>query len=226
MKAILFGATGMVGQGVLRECLIDPGVQLILSIGRRASGRTDPKLRDIVWTDLYDLHPIAQQLTGYDACFFCLGVSSSGMTESAYRRVTYDLTLAVAELLAPRNPAMTFVFVSGGGADSTGRSRLMWARVKGETENALQKLPFKAIYMFRPGFIQPMHGITSRTSSYRLFYAVTSPLYPIWKALLPGLVTTTEAIGRAMIAVARHGASKTVLETADITAALREGSAT
>lgn len=224
MKVILFGATGMVGQGVLRECLIDPGVQLILSIGRRPSGRTDPKLRETVWTDLYDLHPIADQLTGYDACFFCLGVSSSGMTESAYRRVTYDLTLAVAGVLALQNPGMTFVFVSGAGADSTGLSRLMWARVKGETENALQRLPFKAVYALRPGFIQPMHGIKSRTLSYRLFYAVMAPLYPLWKALLPGFVTTTELIGRAMIALVRRGAPKTVLETADINAVVPEGS--
>jgi PhzF family phenazine biosynthesis protein len=216
MKVILFGATGMVGQGVLRECLIDPDIDLVFAVGRSACGRTDRKLREVVWSNLYDLFPLATELSGFDACFFCLGVSSAGMTEPDYRRVTYDLTLTVAQFLARQNPGMTFVYVSGAGTDANGRSRLMWARVKGETENALRRLPFKAAYMFRPGYIQPMHGVTSKTTSYRMFYALMAPLYPVWKAVLPRYVTSTEQIGRAMIAVARHGAPTPVLETSDI----------
>jgi uncharacterized protein YbjT (DUF2867 family) len=216
MKVILFGATGMVGQGVLRECLLDPGVEAVLSIGRSATGQTHDKLREVVHADLRDLSSIEGELGGYDACFFCLGVSSAGMSEAEYRRVTFDLTLAVARTLARLAPRMTFVYVSGAGTDA--KSRSMWARVKGETENALLELPFAAAYMFRPGFIQPMHGIRSRTRLYRGLYAVMAPLYPVWKALFPGMVTTTERVGRAMLAVARGGAPTRVLETRDINA--------
>jgi uncharacterized protein YbjT (DUF2867 family) len=214
MKVILFGATGMIGQGVLRECLLDPGVTAVLAVGRSATGQKHEKLREIVREDLFDLSPIAGDLAGYDACFFCLGVSSAGMSQESYRRVTYDLTLAVARALV--GPGMTFLYVSGAGTDSTARGRSMWARVKGETENALLALPFKAAYMLRPGFIQPLHGITSRTGLYRAAYAVAGPLYPVLKRLLPNLVTTTERLGRAMIRVAREGAPKHVLEGSDL----------
>jgi uncharacterized protein YbjT (DUF2867 family) len=161
---------------------------------------------------------VASQLAGYDACFFCLGVSAAGMSEAAYARVTYDLTLAVAETLARLNPGMTFVYVSGMGTDASEHGRVMWARVKGRTENALLRLPFRGAYMFRPGFIQPLHGIRSKTRLYRAVYAVTTPLFPLLKMLGPGAITTTEQVGRAMIAVARDGYPKRVLEQRDINA--------
>jgi uncharacterized protein YbjT (DUF2867 family) len=218
MKVILFGATGMVGQGVLRECLLDPEVLSVLAVGRAATGQKHEKLREIVHADLFDLAPIEGLLAGHDACFFCLGVSSAGMSEQDYTRVTHDLTVAVARTLATLNPGMTFVYVSGTGTDSSERGRSMWARVKGKTENALLTLPFKAAFMFRPGFIQPMHGIKSRTRLYRIFYAVLWPLYPVFRVLLPNLVTTTEKVGTAMIRVAKDSAPKTLLENRDINA--------
>src|SRR6267378_2721490 len=168
MRVILFGATGMVGQGVLRECLINPAVERVLAVGRSATGQQHAKLRELVLQDFLDFSAVTGELTGYDACFFCLGVSSAGMTEAAYRRVTYDVTLAAARSLATINPAMTFIYVSGARTDSSERGRSMWARVKGQTENALLRLPFKSAYMFRPAAIQPLHGITSKTRWYRL----------------------------------------------------------
>jgi uncharacterized protein YbjT (DUF2867 family) len=218
MKVVLFGATGMIGQGVLRESLLDPGVEAVLAIGRNRTGRTEPKLHEITLADLRDYSGVERELAGYDACFFCVGVSSAGMSEADYRRVTYDIAVAAGRILARLNPQMTFVFVSGAGADSTGRGRVMWARVKGETENAILAMPFKASYVVRPAFILPRHGIRSRTAAYRLFYAALGPLYPVWKALFPRYVTTTEQIGRAMLALARHGAPKRVLETPDLVA--------
>jgi len=216
VKVILFGATGMVGQGVLRECLLDPGVESVLAIGRGATGQHHEKLQEIVQRDLYDLSPVEARLSGYDACFFCLGVSAAGMSEQDYRRVTYDLTISTAETLARLNPTMTFIYVSGAGTDSTEHGRMMWARVKGQTENALLRMPFKAACMFRPAYIQPLHGIRTKTAWYRAFYAVMAPLYPLWKLLLPDYVTTTECLGRAMIEVARRGAPKRVLASRDI----------
>jgi uncharacterized protein YbjT (DUF2867 family) len=221
MRVLLFGATGMVGQGVLRECLLDPEVESITTVGRRVSGMADPKLTELVQANLLDLSPIRSQLSGFDACFFCLGVSSFGLTKDAYKRVTYDITLAVAETLVGLNPGMTFVYVSGAGTDSTGRGRSMWARVKGATENALLRLPFKAAYMFRPGLIVPLQGIKSRTPVYRFFYAAARPLLPVLEALVPRAVTTTEKIGKAMLTAAREGAPKPVLDTADINALAR-----
>jgi uncharacterized protein YbjT (DUF2867 family) len=209
MHVLLFGATGMVGQGVLRECLLDPRVDRVLSLGRSATGQQHAKLEEANIRDLYAL-----DLTGYDACFFCLGVSSAGMSEEEYRRVTYDMTLDVARRVA--TPKMTFIYVSGTGTDSTERGRTMWARVKGATENALLALPFKAAYMFRPGVIQPLHGIKSRTTSYRVLYAITRPLLPLLKRAFPRFVTTTEQVGRAMINAAANGVPKAILETEDI----------
>ncbi len=217
MRVILFGATGMVGQGVLRECLLDPEVEAVLAVGRTPVDQRHPKLREIVHGNLFDLASIEGEFAGHDACFFCLGVSSAGMSEEAYRRVTYDITLATAQAMARQNPDMTFIYVSGAGTDSSERGRMMWARVKGKTENDLLKLPFKA-YMFRPGFIQPMHGIRSKTRLYRTLYAVTSPLYPVIKRLVPNVATSTEQLGRAMIKVAASGAPKRVLETRDMNA--------
>jgi uncharacterized protein YbjT (DUF2867 family) len=214
MNVILFGASGMVGQGVLRECLLDPGVEKILSIGRSRTGREDPKLREIVHKDIGNLAPIEDQLRGYDACFFTLGVSSVGMKEADYRRITYDLTLGAARTLARLNPEMTFIYVSGAGTESGGRS--MWARVKGETENALLGLPFKAAYMFRPGFIQPLHGIKSKTALYQILYAILGPFNSLVLKFFPKYATSTEVLGRAMIKAARQGAPKKVLESQDI----------
>lgn len=216
MRVILFGATGMVGQGVLRECLVDPDVERVLAVGRSATPQRDEKLHDLVVADFLDFSAVERELSGYDACFFCLGITSAGMTEADYRRVTYDIALAAARTLVKLNPAMTFVFVSGAGADSTERGRVMWARVKGQTENALLALPFKGVYVFRPAAIQPLHGIRSKTAWINAAYAVVGPLYPVFKRLVPNYVTTTERIGRAMLAVARNGAPKRVLENADI----------
>jgi uncharacterized protein YbjT (DUF2867 family) len=216
MNALLYGATGMVGQGVLRECLLAPDVALVQTVGRKATGQENAKLREVTQDSLFDIDAIASELKGFDACFFCLGVSSAGMTEEAYSHLTYDLTLAIAEKLAALNPDMTFVYVSGAGTDSTEQGRSMWARVKGRTENALQRLPFKAVYLFRPGVIQPLHGIRSKTASYQLFYSLTKPLLSPLRTLLPNHILTTEIMGKAMLAAARHGYSKPVLETADI----------
>lgn len=219
MKVILFGATGMIGQGVLRECLQDPRVEQILSIGRSPLAQEHVKLKALLHRDFLDFSSIEAELPGYDACFFCLGVSSAGMREHEYSRITCDYTLAAAGTLAGLCPGMTFIYVSGMGTDSTEKGRTMWARVKGRTENALLRLPFKAAYMFRPALIQPLHGIKSRTRLYRAVYAVTAPLFPLLKRLMPGLVTTTEQLGRAMIQVAANGYSSPWLETRDINAA-------
>lgn len=215
MKVILFGATGMVGQGVLRECLLAPDVEQVLAVGRAQTGQRHEKLRELLLKDFLDASS-ESALDGYDACFFCLGVSSAGMKEEDYRRVTYDLTLAAAQVLARTSPGMTFIYVSGAGTDSTEKGRSMWARVKGRTENALAAMPFRAVYLFRPGFIQPMHGIVSKTPLYRAIYKVFSPLYPVLKAVAPRYVTNTEAVGLAMLATAELGAPKKVLENDDI----------
>src|SRR6266851_170627 len=216
MNVILFGATGMVGQGVLRECLLDPDVQQILSIVRTPSGQHHAKLRELIHTDFFDYSTIEPQLTGFDACSFSLGVSSAGMDEAKYKHFTYDLTLAAATTLARLNPQMTFIYVSGAGTDSTERGRIMWARVKGKTENDLLKLPIRAAYMFRPGFIQPLHGIRSKTKLYQFFYAALNPILPLLKSAFPKSITTTEQIGRAMLNVAKHGYPKPILQVADI----------
>ncbi len=223
MKVLLFGATGMVGQGVLRECLLDPTIDTIQTVGRTPTGLQHAKLREVVQADLWHYAAIEPTLSGFDACFFCLGVSSFGMTPASYQHITYDLTLAAAETLSRLNPQMTFVYVSGSGTDSTEQGRSMWARIKGKTENALLRLPFKAAYMFRPGIIQALHGIKSKTPAYRLFYPLAQPLLPLLRAAFPSYILTTEQIGRAMISVARHGPQKRLLETKDIYAAASEG---
>jgi uncharacterized protein YbjT (DUF2867 family) len=216
MNIVLFGATGMVGQGALRECLRDPAVRQVLVVGRRPTGQRHEKLRELVVPDVADLSAVEPELAGLDACLFCLGVSSAGMTEERYTSLTYDLTLAAAQILARRNPGMTFVYVSGMGTDSSEQGRTMWARVKGRTENALLRLPFKAAYMFRPAIILPLHGIRSSTRWTRILYAVTRPLYPVFRAFFPNYVTTTEQLGRAMLTVAREGFAKSILEPPDI----------
>jgi uncharacterized protein YbjT (DUF2867 family) len=218
MKVLIFGATGMVGQGVLRECLLDPEVPLVVTVGRTATGVSNSKLRDIVHPDLWHYEAIERDLAGFDACFFCLGVSSTGMNEADYAKVTYGITLAAAEVLCRLNPRMTFIYVSGAGTDSSEHGRSMWARVKGRTENVLLRLPFAAAYMFRPGGIEPVHGAKSKTRAYRIFYAVAKPLLPLLRRAFPNYILTTEEIGLAMLAVARHGYAKRILETTDIRA--------
>ncbi|VTU15718.1 MULTISPECIES: NAD(P)H-binding protein [unclassified Variovorax] len=218
MNILLFGATGMVGQGVLRECLLDAGVTRVLAVGRSPTGQTHPKLRDLVLADLGDCSSVEADLSGFDACFFCLGVSSVGMKEEAYRRITYDLTLTIAQALVRLNSQMTFVYVSGAGTDSTERGPRMWARVKGATENALMRLPFKAVYMFRPGFIQPMHRVRSKTALYQAIYVLATPIFALLSRRMPDRITTSERMGQAMVAVARHGAVRPLLEVADINA--------
>ncbi|MBJ2158491.1 NAD-dependent epimerase/dehydratase family protein [Variovorax sp. IB41] len=218
MNILIFGATGMVGQGVLRECLMAPDVERVVAVGRNATGQQHPKLQDLVVKDMYDYSAIEPQLQGFDACFFCLGVSSVGMKEDDYRHVTYDLTMAAATVLARLNPGMTFTYVTGSGTDSSERGSSMWARVKGATENALLRLPFKAAYMFRPGIIQPLHGARSKTPLYHSVYMVISPLLSLAYRFWPDKVTTSEQIGLAMLAVARGGAPKVLLDPADINA--------
>jgi uncharacterized protein YbjT (DUF2867 family) len=220
MNVLLFGATGMVGQGVLRECLLDAEVRLVQTVGRTATGVQNPKLREVVLQDLSHYDSLEERLSGFGACFFCLGVSSAGMAEADYERVTYGITIAAAVTLSRLNPQMTFVYVSGAGTDGSEHGRSMWARVKGKTENALLRLPFKAAYMFRPGLIEPRYGIKSKTAWYRIFYALSKPLLAVLRRLFPDSVLTTDEIGRAMLTVARHGAPKRVLESKDIRAIL------
>lgn len=221
MRVMLFGATGMVGQGVLRECLRAPDVEFVQTVGRSATGQLDPRLHEITLPDMLDYQATEASLQGFDACFFCLGISSAGMTEDNYTRVTYDLTLAAAGTLSRLNPQMVFIYVSGAGTDSTEQGRSMWARVKGKTENALKRLPFKAVYLFRPGVIQPLHGIQSKTRLYRLVYAAARPLFTLMRMLMPNQIVTTEGVGRAMLALARHPRGKEVLDPVDINAICR-----
>jgi uncharacterized protein YbjT (DUF2867 family) len=221
----VFGGTGMVGQGVLRECVLDPDVVSVVSVVRRATspmlGRKSDKVREVVAENLFDLSKVEGNFSGLDACFFCAGVSSVGMKEDEYRRVTFDLTMAAARTLLRLNPTtasggMTFIYVSGAGTDSSEKGRVMWARVKGATENALLAMEFKAAYMFRPGVIVPLHGITSKTKLYRGIYAAMRPVLPLLLRWFPQAVTTTELMGRAMLAVAKHGYATPVLEARDI----------
>ena len=230
----------MVGQAVLRECLLAEDVASVLAVGRTATGQSHAKLRERVVPNLFDVAAYeadlrgtdlrgtdlrgtdlrGTDLRGYDACFFCLGVASTGMSEAAYTRLTFTLTTTVAARLAELNPQMTLTYVSGSGTDSTERGRMMWARVKGKTENTLLRMPFRAAYMFRPGFIVPMDGIESKTRSYRIFYNVLAPVMPLLHRLFPKAVLTTRELGQAMLIVVRSGAPKHVLETSDIRALL------
>jgi uncharacterized protein YbjT (DUF2867 family) len=218
MNVILFGATGMVGQGVLRECLLDPGIASVLAVGRSPTGQQHPKLREIAHDNFLDYSAIESEIAGFDACFFCLGVSSVGLDQERYRHLTYDITLAAATVLSRLNPGMVFIYVTGRGTDSTEQGPLMWARVKGKTENDLLKLPFKAAYMFRPAGIQPLHGIRSKTGWVQAIYVGAAPLLTLLNRVAPKYMTTTEQVGRAMIKVARNGFPSPVLESEDINA--------
>jgi uncharacterized protein YbjT (DUF2867 family) len=216
LNVLLFGATGMVGAGALLECLDAPEVKSVLVVGRRPCGVVHPKVREVLLDDLFDIGSIGSELADRDACFFCLGVSAVGMAEGAYRRVTYDLTLTVARTLLAAAPKAVFLYVSGEGTDSTERGRAMWARVKGKTENDLRGLGFREAFMFRPGFIQPLRGVRSRTGWYQAIYTVLGPATPLLRRLAPNLVTTTVDLGRAMIRVAATGYPKRILATRDI----------
>jgi uncharacterized protein YbjT (DUF2867 family) len=218
MNVVIFGATGMVGAGVLLECLADPRVTSILAITRSSTGRRHPKLREIVHSNFFNYDTVREDFARCDACFFCLGVSSLGMSEAQYTHVTYDLTLAAARAMVSANPQMTLCFVSGVGTDSSERGRTMWARVKGKTENALLALGFKAAYMFRPGYIQPIGDVQSKTGWVQTAYDIARPLYPLIHRLLPNNATTTSNLGRAMIQVAAAGYVKPVLYSADFNA--------
>lgn len=218
MKVLLFGATGMVGQGVLRECLQAGDVEMVQTIGRTPTGQQHPKLRELVHADMWDYGGVAADLADFDACYFCIGVTSSGLSEEKYAHMTYDMTLAAAAALAGVNPQMVFIYVSAAGADSKEQSRLMWERVRGRTENALFKLPLRAVYIFRPGMIQPLDGIQSKTAAYRVFYSLFKPVLPLLRAALPKHVLTTRQIGQAMLAATRSASRSRVLETADIAA--------
>lgn len=226
MNILVFGATGMVGQGVLRECLLESEVSLVQTVGRTATGASHDRLRELVHGDMWNYADIEESLMGFDACFFCLGVTSSGMKEEDYDRITYGITLAAAEALSRLNLQMTFIYVSGAGTDSSEKGRIMWARVKGKTENALLRLPFAGAYMFRPGVIEPLHGIQSKTGVYRAMYAIAGPILPLLRRLFPNQVLSTEQIGRAMLEVTKHGFPKKILESKDIRTAAAKGSRT
>jgi uncharacterized protein YbjT (DUF2867 family) len=215
MKVLIFGASGMVGRGVLLECLRAPDVELVVTLGRTVTGLRDGKLREIEHRDLSNYAGMEDSLSGFDACFFCLGIASAGTKEADYERVTYGFTMAAAEMLSHVSPGMTLIFVSGSGTDSSEKGRIMWARVKGHTENALLKLPLKA-YMFRPGFIEPLDGIQSKTPLYRKFYTVLGPLFPLLRRTFPNQVLSTRQLGRAMLNVVRRGYPQRVLESRDI----------
>src|SRR5258708_12236178 len=214
MRIVIFGASGMVGQGALRECLRDPEVEQVVSVVRAPTGSTHEKLREIAHNNFLDFTPIENQLTGLNACLYCLGVTSTGTTEENYTRITYEFTIAAATTLLKMNPGMSFVFVSGRGADSTERGSTMWARVKGKTENALLAMPFRAVYVFRPAMIQPLDGIQSKTDSYRIMYSLTAPFLSAARHLWPSYVSTTQELGKALLAAAKHGTEKRVTEAA------------
>lgn len=212
IKVLLTGATGMVGEGVLHECLNHPDVSSVLVLGRRPCGVTHPKIREIVHGDLFDLTPIQDELTGYQACFFCLGVSSMGKTEEEFRRLTHTLTLHVGEVLSRRNPGMAFCYISGAGTDSSEKGKVMWARVKGKTENDLRELPFKAVYAFRPGMLKPTKGLKNALKLYAYFGWV----YPILRWLAPSTACTLSELGLAMIHAVTRESPKATVEVSDI----------
>lgn len=216
MKAIITGATGMVGKGVLLECLDHEKVEQVLVIGRNPVGIQHPKLKELIHKDFSDFSSAKDQLKDYDACFYCMGVSSVGMSEADYNHVTHGFAMALANVLAELNPEMTFNYVSGEGTDSTEKGRRMWARVKGKTENDIAKAGFRQTFMFRPGAIIPLRGIKSRTKGYQFMYDYFMWLVKLVKALAPNSVVTTTQIGLAMINSVFKGYPNTILRPKDI----------
>lgn len=216
IKVIITGSTGMVGKGVLLECLEDPSIESVLLINRKSVGIEHEKIKELLQEDFQNLSPLREELTGYDACYFCLGVSAYRMKEKEYNDITYKMTLHLAKLLSDINPEMSFCYVSGLGTDSSGKARSMWARVKGKTENAILKLPFKSTYLFRPGYIHPMKGIKSQTSSYNTMYSILKPFYPIFKLIVPNKVTSSVNVGKAMIYTSKHSIDANILYNKEI----------
>lgn len=212
LRVIITGTTGMVGEGVLHECLQNPEISSVLVINRKPGGITHPKLKEIIHGDFFELSSIEGQLAGYDACYFCLGVSAIGMNEEDYYKMTYTLTLYIAQVLSKVNPEMVFCYISGSGTDSTEKGRVMWARVKGKTENDLMNLPFKKVYAFRPGYLQPTKGLRN----VKKYYHYMSWMYPLFSTVFPSFVSTLKELGQAMIEVTKNGYSKKVLEVKDI----------
>jgi len=219
MVILITGATGMVGEGVMHECLQHPQVEAVLVVNRKPCGVSHPKLKEILHSDFFDLSAIETQLAGYDACFFCLGVSSVGMNEADYFKMTHTLTLHFAETVSRQNPDMVCTYVSGSATASTEKGRSMWARVKGKTENDLMKLPFKRAYMFRPGYMQPTPGLKNTLP----YYKYISWLYPVFRVVFSGFVSTLAELGQAMIHVTLYGYEKQVLEVKDIVKAAKKG---
>lgn len=215
MKVLIVGSSGMVGRAVLLECLDDARVESVLVVNRKSIGMSHPKLKEIIRADLHDLAPIEPEFAGLNACFYCLGVASAGMSEEAYSRITYGLTVAFADALLRKTSGLVFCFVSGRGTDSTEKGKIMWARVKGKAENAVLGRPFKSAHCFRPGLIKPLRGVSSRTAAYRFFYILFAPFMPIFM-MFPSFSTTSVKIGRAMINAASGLADKKILESADI----------
>lgn len=221
MRVVLFGATGMIGEGALIECLEDPGITAVLSLSRRPSGHTHDKLTELIHKDFADLSAVQAQLRGYDACLYCLGISSGGMSEADYRRITYDFTVEAGRALLAENPEMRMCFISGAGTDHT--SRTMWARVKGEAEQALLAMPWKSAHMFRPAGIEPKKEVVSGVASYRFFYRYFGWSLSAFRLLAPHMLTDTVHLGQAMIQAARTGQAKQVLEGRDINAMRARG---
>jgi len=216
LKVIIFGSTGMVGKGVLYECIDSQNVESILLVNRSSLNVKSPKVKEILHDDFSNFSSIENELKGYDACYFSLGVSSAGMKEEKYRTITYGYTLAAASILRKINDNMTFIYVSGVGTDTTEEGRTMWARIKGKTENDIIKLGFKQAYMYRPGYIQPEKGIKSKTKLYNALYVVTKPLYPIFNILIPNQLTTTTKLGKSMINVTLKPYSNNIITNRDI----------
>ncbi len=224
MRAVIFGASGMVGQSLLRECLLDSNIESVLTVGRSRLEATQRKHRHLTHANFLDFTPLQEQFNGLDVCFYCLGIASAGLSEEEYKTITCDYTIAATKSLINANPSITFIFISGAGADSSESGRIMWARIKGKTENTLFAMPFKAVYAIRPAFIQPLHGITSRTRLYRALYRVFWPLIPLIRLLAPNSVITTQALGKVMLRIARDGAPKRLLESRDIVALAKQQS--
>ena len=221
IRAIITGATGMVGEGVLHECLLTPEVEHVLVVNRKTCGVTHPKLKEIIHSNFFDLSSIEEQLHNYNACFFCLGVSAVGLKEAEYHRLTYDLTIRFAETIVKLNHGMTFCYVSGAGTDSTATGKSMWARVKGKTENKLMEMPFEKAYMFRPGYMQPTKGLKNTLK----YYAAFTWMYPGLRLLFPKFVSTLKEVGIAMINTVNKGYQKPILEVTDIVLLAKECSA-